>query len=184
MPDDEIHEIDEIEEAAELPATVAQPAAAEPPAADPDAAAAAALRRATRSTAPAKPRRRQPGATFSNDRDPAPLGDAVERFIRDQGWQDESAVAVLMSSWGSIVGHDVAEHVQPVGFTGGELTLQASSTTWATQVRLLLPDLQRAVDDSVGKGVVTRIKVLGPQGPTWTAGPRRVKGRGPRDTYG
>jgi predicted nucleic acid-binding Zn ribbon protein len=66
----------------------------------------------------------------------------------------------------------------------GELALSATSTTWATQVRLLLPELQRAVDAAVGRGVVTRIVVQGPQGPTWRSGSRRVKGRGPRDTYG
>ena len=149
-----------------------------------DAAAAAALRRATRSTAPAKARQRKPAPSFSDDRDPAHVGDAVERFIRDQGWQDEAAVARLMANWGEMVGHDLAAHVEPVSFVDGELTLQASSTAWATQVRLLLPDLQRAVDAGVGPGVVARLRVLGPQGPSWKAGSRHVKGRGPRDTYG
>ena len=152
---------------------------------DPAEAAAAALRRATRSTPPAKKR---PATTkppsYSNDRDPQPLGKAVDDFIAAQGWQGESAVAALMGQWPEIVGADLAAHVQPVSFTEGELSLQAESTTWATQVRLLLPDLQRAVDDHVGRGVVTRISVQGPQAPSWTSGPRRVKGRGPRDTYG
>ena len=63
------------------------------------AAAAAALRRATRSTSPAKARRpaRPKPASYTNDRDPQPLGSAIERLVRDQGWQDQSAVAVLMS---------------------------------------------------------------------------------------
>jgi predicted nucleic acid-binding Zn ribbon protein len=150
------------------------------------AAAAAALRRATRSTSPAKPRRgpRPKGASYSDDRDPQTLGSAIDRLVRDQGWEDQSAVAVLMSEWADIVGRDLAEHVHPVTFDEGVLTLQASSTTWAVQVRLLLPDLHRAVDARVGGGVVTRIAVQGPQAPSWVAGSRRVKGRGPRDTYG
>ena len=74
--------------------------------------------------------------------------------------------------------------MRPVSFADGELTLQAESTTWATQTRLLLPQLHAAVGERVGKGVVRAIRVRGPQGPTWAAGPRRVKGRGPRDTYG
>jgi predicted nucleic acid-binding Zn ribbon protein len=152
---------------------------------DPADAAAAALRRATRSTAPAKPRKKPAASpSYSNDRDPQPIGRAVDAFIVDQGWQDESAVATLMGQWADIVGADIAEHVTPTAFTDGELTLQAESTAWATQVRLLLPDLHRAVDDRVGAGVVTRIRVQGPQAPSWVAGPRRVKGRGPRDTYG
>ena len=150
------------------------------------AAAAAALRRATRSTSPAKARRppRPKPASYTNDRDPQPPGSAIERLVRDQGWEDQSAVAVLMSEWAQIVGTDLAEHVQPVTFDEGVLTVQASSTTWATQVRLLLPDLHRAVDARLGAGVVTRISILGPQAPSWVAGSRRVKGRGPRDTYG
>ena len=147
-------------------------------------AAAEALRRATRSTAPAKGPRRKPGTSTGASRDPEPIGAVVDRLIVDQGWQDRSAVAVLMGEWAQIVGDDVAAHVAPASFDDGELVLQAESTAWATQMRLLLPQVHRAVDERVGRGVVRRIRVLGPQGPTWTAGPRRVKGRGPRDTYG
>lgn len=154
----------------------------------PDAAAAAsaaALRRVTRSTGRAKAKTSKPApASFSNDRDPQGFGASVDRLLREQGWQDRSAVAVLVSEWAQIVGADLAEHVVPTGFDEGVLTLQAESTTWATQVRLLLPNLHRTVDERVGSGVVTRIKILGPQAPSWKAGPRAVKGRGPRDTYG
>ena len=146
-------------------------------------AASAALRRATRSTS--KARKRTPrGSTAGVSRDPQPLGAALENLIEQQGWRAESSVAVLMSQWAEIVGRDLAEHVTPVSFTEGELILQAESTTWATQTRLLLPQLHAAVDERVGSGVVRAIRVRGPQGPTWAAGPRRVKGRGPRDTYG
>ncbi len=36
----------------------------------------------------------------------------------------------------------------------------------------------------VGANVVTKLHVHGPVTPTWTKGPKRVRGRGPRDTYG
>jgi len=161
---------------------------AESTAPDPDPgaeAASAALRRVTRSTARAKPRKpRATTASYSNDRDPQPLADALDRLVRDQGWQDQTAVAVLMGDWAQVVGPDLADHVVPIAFSEGELSLQADSTAWATQVRLLLPDLHRSIDARVGAGVVTRIRIQGPQAPSWTAGPRRVPGRGPRDTYG
>jgi predicted nucleic acid-binding Zn ribbon protein len=156
----------------------------EPTAAD---AAAAALRRATRSPASDRSRKRgtrRPASQYSDARDPQPLSAALDRLVEDQGWQDQSAVAVLMGQWEQIVGRDLAEHVRPASFTDGELILDAESTAWATQVRLLLPQLHRAVDDRVGRGVVRAIRIRGPQAPTWTAGQRRVKGRGPRDTYG
>jgi predicted nucleic acid-binding Zn ribbon protein len=37
---------------------------------------------------------------------------------------------------------------------------------------------------AVGKDVVRRIRVVAPSGPSWRHGPRHVRGRGPRDTYG
>jgi predicted nucleic acid-binding Zn ribbon protein len=89
-----------------------------------------------------------------------------------------------MAQWDQIVGPDIARHATPVSFVDEELTVQATSTAWATQLRFMLPALHRAIDREVGQGVVARVRVLGPQAPSWTAGPRRVKGRGPRDTYG
>ena len=67
----------------------------------------------------------------------------------------------------------------------GELTLAAESTAWATQLRgVLLPVLMTRIRSELGPGVVTRIRVHGPTAPTWGSGPRRIAGRGPRDTYG
>lgn len=151
---------------------------------DPSDAAAEALRRATRSTAPRKaPRRTQAGPTYSG-RDPQPVSRAVDDLLAQRGWRDESAIAQLMAQWPEIVGPDLAEHVRPTGFRDGVLTLAAESTAWATQVRLLIKELHAVVDQQVGAGIVTSISVQGPQAPSWVAGPRRVKGRGPRDTYG
>jgi predicted nucleic acid-binding Zn ribbon protein len=38
--------------------------------------------------------------------------------------------------------------------------------------------------ERVGPGVVESIVVRGPVQADWRKGPRRVRGRGPRDTYG
>lgn len=152
---------------------------------EPAATAAAAFRRATRATPRADTRRRRTqAARYADDRDPQSLGSTIDRLMADQGWGERSAVAALIGDWAGVVGESLAEHVRAVGFDDGVLTLQAESTTWATQVRLLLPHVHRAVDDRVGTGVVRRIVIQGPAAPSWTFGPRRVKGRGPRDTYG
>lgn len=147
-------------------------------------AAAEALRRATRSTAPRKAPRSAPSVPTYSGRDPQPVSRAVDDLLAQRGWRDESAIARLIAQWPEIVGPDLAEHVRPTGFRDGVLTLAAESTAWATQVRLLIKDLHAVVDQQVGGGIVTSISVLGPQAPSWVAGPRRVKGRGPRDTYG
>ncbi len=163
------------------------PDTADAPLPDPEAAAAAAaeaLRRATRSTAPRRTAPTTRGRTSSGTRDPQTVGQAVDDLLAERGWQQESAVASLVSRWEEIVGTDLAAHVVPVSFQDGVLTLQAESTAWATQTRLLQGDLRRAIDQDLGGGVVTGLTVLGPTAPSWVKGPRHVKGRGPRDTYG
>lgn len=133
---------------------------------------------------PAK-RRRSVSSTRRDSRDPALLGDVVADFVEQQGWQHASAHATLAGDWARIVGPELAEHLRIESLDDeGVLRLVASSTAWATNVSYVLPQLRTAIDEAVGRGVVADIKVRGPQAPSWTSGPRRVKGRGPRDTYG
>ncbi len=90
----------------------------------------------------------------------------------------------MLARWAHIVGADIAGHSSAEGYAEGTLTIRASSSAWATQLRLLAPDLIGRISQTVGPDVVTTIVVLAPGAPSWTKGPRVVKGRGPRDTYG
>jgi predicted nucleic acid-binding Zn ribbon protein len=83
-----------------------------------------------------------------------------------------------------VVGPDVAQHSRPVRLSDGELTVEAESTAWATQLRLLAASLLTRIAAEVGHNVVTKLHIHGPSVPSWSRGPRRVRGRGPRDTYG
>ena len=151
----------------------------------PTDAAAGALRRATAGGQPkTKKSTSRKKAISYQGRDPQLLGAAVDDFLIEKGWEHSSTAAALIANWADIAGADLANHVAPESFIDGELALRAESTSWATQVRLLLPHLRTVIDEAVGKGVVKNITVVGPSAPSWVAGPRRVKGRGPRDTYG
>lgn len=117
-------------------------------------------------------------------RDPQPLGPIAARLAAQHGWTAPLGVAGVVGRWRDVVGDQVADHCQVETFDGHELVIRASSTSWATQVRLLLPQLERRLAEEVGEGTVTSIVVLGPGGPSWKHGLRSVRGRGPRDTYG
>jgi predicted nucleic acid-binding Zn ribbon protein len=119
-----------------------------------------------------------------DERDPQPLDIAVDRLVGEHGWGEEIAVHGVIARWAQIVGPEIAAHVRTERYTNGELTVRADSTAWATQVRLLAPDLVRKLNSEIGDGNVTRVNVLGPHAPSWRKGPRSVPGRGPRDTYG
>ncbi|MGI5126607.1 DciA family protein [Pseudonocardia sp. CA-107938] len=140
--------------------------------------------RAGRKPAGVRGRRRRWSGAGPDDRDPQLFGALVSRVSRDRGWSSRLTDATVLGRWPQLVGPDIADHCTPVSLRDGELVLQAESTAWATQLRQLQRQLLRRLADAVGGDVVKRIRVVGPAGPSWRHGPRSVRGRGPRDTYG
>ena len=90
----------------------------------------------------------------------------------------------MFGQWESVVGEQIAEHANPTTLREGILTVEAESTAWATQLRMVQPQLLAKIAAAVGDGVVTSLKIVGPAAPTWRKGKYNVPGRGPRDTYG
>ena len=131
-----------------------------------------------------KKRSKPSGTRAGKSSDPTLMSTALTEFLSHQGWENDAARAGLFEHWREIVGEDVAEHVHVESWSDGQLVLRADSTAWATQVRLLTASLLERVRAALGPDVVENVHVKGPQAPSWRAGPRVVKGRGPRDTYG
>ncbi|MCW2753844.1 MAG: hypothetical protein JWQ32_1255 [Marmoricola sp.] len=140
-----------------------------------------ALRRKSKFTRRMPP---QSSSAHPDDRDPQLLDATFGRFIADQGWQTELRVHGVFTRWASIVGREVAEHVTPESYAEGRLVVRTDSTAWATQMKLLAATVVRRLNEELGDGTIEVIDVLGPHVPRWTSGRFRVKGRGPRDTYG
>jgi predicted nucleic acid-binding Zn ribbon protein len=135
-----------------------------------------------------RPGRSRPGRGRGRREDPEPLNAAIEDLVRAQGWREAAAGGSVAGRWAEIVGHDLAAHTRPDGLADGELTVTADSTAWATQLRLLAPQLVRRLNAELGDNVVRQVRVRGPAsaaGPARRPGQWRVRGsRGPRDTYG
>jgi predicted nucleic acid-binding Zn ribbon protein len=151
----------------------------------------ARARQAARSagtTTPTTSVRREP--TFSgpapDDRDPTTVAEALISLVSDRGWQAATSIGRIWGEWASLVGPTLAAHVKPEAFdrSTGRLTLRADSTAWATQVRMLSTQLRRRLQGEIPGGIVTDITVLGPDVGPRQRGQLRVKGPGPRDTYG
>ena len=139
--------------------------------------------------APTTHRRRRHRDTTSSsahpdDRDPQTIDTTLGRFVDEQGWETELRVHGVFSRWEAIVGREVGQHVTPESYADGRLVVRTDSTAWATQMKLLTPDVVRRLNEVLGDETVRVIDVEGPRGPSWKRGRLRVKGRGPRDTYG
>lgn len=117
--------------------------------------------------------------------DPHLASKALRATARDKGWSAKLRMAMVIVRWPEIVGHRIAEHCVVESFQAGELTVRASSSAWAQQLRLLQPRIESLLSEQIGAGAVAKMTVLGPQGPSWRHGKRTVRhSRGPRDTYG
>ena len=131
-----------------------------------------------------EPRLRGYSGPGPDPRDPQKFGAVLERLMRQRGWEKPKAEATVFGAWEKVVGPDIARHSRPVKLDDGVLTVEAESTAWATQLRMLAASLIKNIAGEVGHNVVTRLNIHGPAAPSWQRGPRRVQGRGPRDTYG
>ncbi|MGC4175369.1 DUF721 domain-containing protein [Demequina sp.] len=121
---------------------------------------------------------------FTSGRDPRPMSDAVETLLKRMGWTEQVEVAAVTARWREVVGDQIADHCEPLGFDEGKLTVRASSTAWATQLTLMAGQIRHRINEEFGRDIVGELVVLGPTARSWVKGPRTVPGRGPRDTYG
>ncbi|BDZ42071.1 hypothetical protein GCM10025865_13700 [Paraoerskovia sediminicola] len=108
----------------------------------------------------------------------------MTNFLSHRGWTPDVTVGGVIGRWREVVGDQVADHCEPESFDAGVLVVRADSTAWATQVKILVPRLLERLAQEVGDGVVSSVTVLGPVGHSFRRGPRTVRGRGPRDTWG
>ncbi|WP_051259157.1 DUF721 domain-containing protein [Schaalia suimastitidis] len=112
------------------------------------------------------------------------LRTTLRRAIEHNGWRQETGMGMVMQQWPHIVGTTVAQHCGVETFEGSTLIIRCTSTAWTKQLRLLLPTIERRIDEVVGPGIVTQVIIRGPLTPSWKKGAISVPGRGPRDTYG
>ena len=148
--------------------------------------AAKATRRRTTEGSRQNRRRGRRGYTGPgpDPRDPQPFGALLAKLVKDRGWQRPVAEGAVFGAWERVVGPENAAKSRPVKLEDGFLTIEAESTAWATQLRLMSSRILAKIAAEIGHGVVRQVRVHGPAAPSWSHGRRRVRGRGPGDTYG
>ncbi len=131
-----------------------------------------------------KGRRRTWSGPGPDSRDPQVLGSATWDLARVRGWSTRVAEGSVFGQWPTVVGEQIAAHASPASLRDGILTIEAESTAWATQLRMVQAQVLAKIAAAVGDGVVTSVRIVGPTAPTWRKGKYHISGRGPRDTYG
>ena len=117
--------------------------------------------------------------------DPQSLSSVLSELVTTRDWRQGIAEGSLFTEWVSVVGQDIGSHSTPISLMDGVLTVQASSSAWATQLTLMAPSLLKTISNSAPGALVEEILVLPPGAPSWKKGIRTIRNsRGPRDTYG
>ena len=117
--------------------------------------------------------------------DPEKLSNILNDLVTTRDWKKGIAEGTLFTKWREIVGNEIADHCEPITLFEGRLTIKAESTSWATQLRLITPELLKNIRSRSEGALVDELTVIGPNAPSWKRGLRTIRGaRGPRDTYG
>ena len=117
--------------------------------------------------------------------DPELISGVLSNLIADRDWDSGLAEGNLFVHWKKIVGDEIAQHATPISILDGTLTIQSSSTAWATQLQLMSNDLLMMIQKDAAGVLVENIVFIGPHGPSWKKGIRTIRNaRGQRDTYG
>ena len=121
----------------------------------------------------------------SKKEDPEKLSNILSDLVTTRDWKKGIAEGTLFTKWREIVGNEIADHCEPITLFEGRLTIKAESTSWATQLRLITPDLLKNIRSRSEGALVDELNVIGPNAPSWKRGLRTIRGaKGPRDTYG
>jgi len=117
--------------------------------------------------------------------DPELIGGVLSNLISEREWDSGLAEGNLFITWVQVVGADIAAHATPISISDGLLTIQTSSTAWATQLALVTTELLTTIQNDPSGATIQKLVFFGPSGPTWKKGIRSIRNaRGPRDTYG
>jgi len=116
--------------------------------------------------------------------DPQLLGDVLTNLIEERDWKSGVAEGSLFTQWAAIIGNDIAQHASPVSINESILTIQTTSTAWATQLKLVSNEILKTIQNNPFGATIESISIIGPNTTSWKRGIRSTRdARGPRDTY-
>ena len=131
-----------------------------------------------------KPSKPAPTMRVGQPGDPELISGVLNDLVSNRDWDSGLAEGNLFVNWKKIVGDEISERALPISILENVLTIQSSSTAWATQLQLISNDLLATIQKDATGVLIERLVIIGPQTPTWKKGIRTIRNaRGPRDTY-
>lgn len=102
------------------------------------------------------------------------INSILSSFVKDNSWSNQIQIASVSNRWPEIVGPNIAEHTHIESFEGKKIVVRCTSTAWAKQLQLLLPEFCVAS---------ARLSVVAWWNRLWFWGRWRLRGRKVRCRY-
>ncbi len=91
--------------------------------------------------------------------DPSSIREVLEGLLQRLGVARPLEVADLMRRWPEVAGEPWAERSRPVALDGGELVVEVADGATASLLRYQTGMLLARLDERVGKGLVTAVRL-------------------------
>jgi len=108
-----------------------------------------------------KPNKPAPTPRIGQPGDPELISGVLNDLISDRDWDSGLAEGNLFVNWKKIVGDEISQHAQPISILDNVLTIQSSSTAWATQLQLISTDLLTTIQKDATGVLIERLVSLG-----------------------
>ena len=96
---------------------------------------------------------------MNGKRNPEPVGALLDGVLRRLGVARPVGVTQLVSDWPTIAGEPWASRSRPVGLRDGVLSVEVADSTAATLLKYDAKSLVSRLEKSLGKGLVTEVRV-------------------------
>ncbi|MHB8661266.1 MAG: DUF721 domain-containing protein [Acidimicrobiales bacterium] len=90
---------------------------------------------------------------------PRRIGDGLDRVLGRLGGGTSRTTGAVLRGWAEAVGPGIAAHAQPLTLRGTTLVVVVDGPAYATQLRLLLPQLLARLAELAGPGAVDAVEV-------------------------
>lgn len=114
--------------------------------------------------------------------DPQSIGEIMRKEFGRTDFDAQLKIVWLRENWQKVAGSFLASHSRVEKFENSKLYVRADTLNYRQEMVMLLPSLERKIDEELGCGLVRQLIILGPQ-ERKIAGSLRVRNYPKTDPY-
>ncbi len=85
------------------------------------------------------------------------LGEVIQDFLRESGWQQKLDEVKIITEWDKVLGPTLAKYTEEVFIKNRQLHIRLKSATLRQELSYQKSELVKQLNDAVGKEVITDV---------------------------